>query len=57
MDLFRKNNSNEATKLDHYDSRVCKRAKSHRKDEKMLRKLSRSRLKMLLKNECTFEEK
>lgn len=56
MDLFRRNNSNEATKLDHYDSRICKRARSHRKDDKMLRKLARTRLKQQIKNECTYDE-
>ena len=46
MDLFKKNNNNEATSMDFYDQNISKQnTKLRNKDKKMLHQLSRSRIK------------
>lgn len=56
MDLFKKNNSDIAMAYDIYDKYVSYKSKIKAKDKKMLRKLSRSRLKQKLKKEYIESE-
>lgn len=56
MDLFKKNNSDVAMAYDIYDKYVSYKSKTKAKDKKMLRKLSRSRLKQELKKEYIESE-
>lgn len=56
MDLFKKNNSDIAMIYDIYDKYVSYKPKTKAKDKKMLRKLSRSRLKQKLKKEYIESE-
>lgn len=52
MDLFKQNNSKEATSMDFYDTAiVVQNTKLRAKDKKMLHRLSRSRIKMITKRE------
>lgn len=56
MDLFKKNNSDIAMAYDTYDKYVSYKSKTKAKDKKMLRKLSRNRLKQKLKKEYIESE-
>ena len=51
MDLFKKNNSDIAMAYDIYDKYVSYKPRTKAKDKKMLRKLSRSRLKQEINKE------
>lgn len=51
MDLFRQNNSKEATALDFYEKIVVQNIKLRPKDKKMLHKISRSRIKRITQRE------
>lgn len=56
MDLFKKNNSDIARTYDIYDKYVSYKPRTKAKDKKMLRKLSRSRLKQELNKEYIESE-
>lgn len=56
MDLFKKNNSDIAMAYDIYDKYVSHKPRTKAKDKKMLRKLSRSRLKQEIIEELKFLE-
>lgn len=51
MDLFKQNNSREATAMDFYDNIVIQNTKLRSKDKKMLHKISRSRIKRITQRE------
>lgn len=51
MDLFKQNNILKATSYDFYETNIVRKTKTRNKDKKMLHKLSRTRLKRILRGD------